>query len=353
MKLRKLALLLAVIMALTSATSLGAALTADAATSAEMQYFLNTVGPMCTNDMRDNHILASISVAQAIWESGWGTSTLAKQANNLFGIRAYSTWNGMVFDRNERVLYDNWDAVRAAKGQDYIKANTLNFWRGYASWQESVNDHSALFNNMSIYANIRGNYDYKSVAKLLVEDGYCGEPIYTDVLISVIEQYDLEKYNYDFGNGGGTVTQPVGTVSLSPKALYMEKGASYTLGITAGGASYTISSSNTAVATVNGSTLKAVADGTATITLSAGGKSATCNITGKSGWQTSSMRCSASGAADASASSLSHWLKYSKAEDSSLRIVSSSASRMLITSILFITKISSRSELRGRFPRLI
>lgn len=285
MKLRTLALLLAIVIGLMPATSLGTALEADAATAAEVKYFLDTVGPMCTNDMRDNHILASISVAQAIWESGWGTSTLAKQANNLFGIKAYSTWNGMIFDRTDCTLYTNWDAVRAARSEDYIKTNRENFWRAYTSWQESVNDHSALFNNSSNYANIRGNYDYKSVAKLLVEDNYCGVPIYTDVLISVIEQYDLEKYNYDFGNGsGGTTTPSVGTVSLGTKALYMEIGASYNISVTASGASYTLKSGNTAVATVSGNTIKAVGNGTATITLSAGGKSATCTVTVKSGY---------------------------------------------------------------------
>lgn len=285
MKLRKTALLLAVIVTAMAIMTALPVFEAGAATAAEVQYFLDTVGPMCTNDMRDNHILASVSVAQAIWESGWGTSTLAKQANNLFGIRAYSTWSGKVFDRNDCILYDNWAAVYAAKGEAYVKANTLAFWRGYNSWQESVNDHSALFNNMSIYARIRGNYDYKSVCKLLVECGYCGEPTYTDVLIKVIEQYDLEKYNYDFGNGGGsTVTQPVGTVSLSPKALYMEKGATYNLSITASGANYTLTSSNTYVATVTGSTVKAVADGVATLTLSAGGKTAYCTVTVKSGY---------------------------------------------------------------------
>lgn len=255
---------------------------ADAATSAEVQYFLDTIGPMCTKDMRDNHILASISVAQAIWESGWGTSTLAKQANNLFGIRAYNTWNGKVFDRNECVLYNGWAEIYAAKGEDYVKANTLSFWRGYDSWQESVNDHSALFNNASIYAPIRGNYDYKSVARLLVECGYCGVDEYADCLITVIEQYDLEKYNYDFGtgNGGSSTTE---SVSMKPQSLYMEKGASYTVTVTASD-TYTLTCSNTAVINVNGKTVTAIGDGVATLTLSCGSKTASCTVTVKSGY---------------------------------------------------------------------
>ena len=155
--------------------------------------FLATVGPMCTNDMRDNRILASFTLAQAIWESGWGRSTLATQANNLFGIRAYSTWGGKVYDRNECVLYNSWTQLVNTKGQSYVKSYSLSFWRAYDSWQESVNDHSDLFNRSSNYANLRGNFDYKSCATLIVQDGYCSETEYTGVLINLIESYELEK----------------------------------------------------------------------------------------------------------------------------------------------------------------
>lgn len=242
--------------------------------------FLNTVGPMCTADMRDNHILASFSMAQAIWESGWGTSTLAQEANALFGIRAYSGWDGMVYDRNEKVLYQNWAAVYAAKGSDYVKAQTLSFWRAYSSWQESVNDHSALFNNMSIYANLRGNYDYKSCCELVVTDGYCGEPTYTDCLITLIEQYDLESYNYDFG---GTVT---GTAVISPKTLFCDIGDSYTatVSVTPADSAYTLISSNSAVVSVSGTTLTAKAEGSATVTLSCLGATAVCHVVVKAGY---------------------------------------------------------------------
>lgn len=242
--------------------------------------FLNTVGPMCTADMRDNHILASFSLAQAIWESGWGTSTLATEANALFGIRAYSGWSGMVYDRNEKVLYENWAAVYTAKGSDYVKAQTLSFWRAYTSWQESVNDHSALFNNSSIYANLRGNYDYKSCCELVVTDGYCGEPSYTDCLITMIEQYNLESYNYNFGS------EVEVSVAISPKTLFCDVGDSYTatVSVTPADSAYTLVSSNSAVVSVSGNTLTAKAEGSATVTLSCSGTTALCHVAVKSGY---------------------------------------------------------------------
>lgn len=280
-------MLLAVAMVLVTVV---VAVPAPVAQASYVDDFLATVGPMCTNDMRDNHILASFSLAQAIWESGWGRSTLATQANNLFGIRAYSTWGGKVFDRNECVLYNNWDALVAAKGQSYVSSYKLSFWRAYDSWQESVNDHSGLFNRMSIYENLRGNYDYRSCCTLIVQDGYCSETEYTDCLINLIESYDLEQYNYDFGSDGDTQTPDVQTdpngaqsISLKPAKLYMETGLSLvaSLTVTPSDASYSLESSNTAVVSVSGNELIAEGAGNATVTLSSGSLSVSCDVTVK------------------------------------------------------------------------
>lgn len=270
-------MLIGVISAAMPATVVGASYIDD---------FLNTVGPMCTADMRDNKILASISLAQAIWESGWGTSTLAKEANNLFGIRAYHTWGGMIYDRNEKVLYNNWAEVHAAKGDAYVKEQELSFWRAYPSWQESVNDHSALFNNMDIYAPLRGNYDFHSCAQILYTSGYCGEPSYPSVLITLYDQFDLEKYNYT-GDWGSTVTPaPNCTVTLTPKTLFMDEGNSYTATVTVSpaGSAYSLTSSNSAVVSVSGNTLTANGEGSATITATAGTSTALCHVTVKAGY---------------------------------------------------------------------
>ena len=51
------------------------------------QQFIDTLGPLVTKDMRTSGILASVTLAQAILESGWGTSELAVNANNFFGMK--------------------------------------------------------------------------------------------------------------------------------------------------------------------------------------------------------------------------------------------------------------------------
>jgi len=184
-------------------TTLIALIPAPKVNASYVDDFLATVGPMCTNDMRDNKILASFTMAQAIYESGWGRSELAVNANNLFGMRAYSTWDGKVYDKNQGVLYNSWDELVAKKGSSYVNSYSMSFWRAFDSWQESVYAHSELFNTSSRYSNLRSNYDYKSCCRLVVEDGYCTDNGYTEALISLIESYDLEQYNYAFAPGEG------------------------------------------------------------------------------------------------------------------------------------------------------
>ncbi len=280
MKVRQLALLLAAVMLI-------GVMSAAPATTASASYtddFMNIVGPMCTADMRDNHILASFSLAQAIWESGWGTSTLATEANALFGIRAYGGWDGKIYDRDEMKTYKNWADLKAKKGEAYVNANPLNFWRAYDSWQESVDDHSDLFNTSSIYANLRGNYDYKSCCTLVVSDGYCGAPVYTASLIATIEQYGLERFNYDFNSSGNVGESAAAEASGLPSTLFMDTGTSYVLSAPSTGAAYSVKSSNSGVVYVSGTELDAKGEGSATVTLSSGDGSATCHATVKEGY---------------------------------------------------------------------
>ena len=86
--------------------------------SVKTDNFINKIAPLAVEDMKKTGVLASLTIAQAILESGWGESTLAKQHNNLFGIKANSTWNGKS-----------------------VSLNGSN-WRVYGSWDESILDHS-------------------------------------------------------------------------------------------------------------------------------------------------------------------------------------------------------------------
>ena len=49
--------------------------------------FIDLISPLAMEDMRTSDILAFVTIAQAILESGWGTSELAVNANNFFGMK--------------------------------------------------------------------------------------------------------------------------------------------------------------------------------------------------------------------------------------------------------------------------
>lgn len=158
--------------------------------TAEQKAFINKIGPMASADMEASGILASLTIAQAILESGWGKSGLTTAANNLFGIKG--TYNGQGYTCQTK----EWD------GSKYITVDAT--FRKYPSWAESVADHSALFNRLDRYKNLRGLTDYKLACQYVREDGYATDPSYTSKLVSLIETYDLTVWDGASGAAGGT-----------------------------------------------------------------------------------------------------------------------------------------------------
>ena len=119
-----------------------------------------------------HHIPACITLAQGLLESGAGKSSLAKEANNHFGIKCHSDWKGGTFHKDD-------DKVNEC-------------FRSYASAEESYEDHSLFLlrpRYQKLFAlDIR---DYKGWARGLRECGYATDPGYAPKLIKIIEDYDL------------------------------------------------------------------------------------------------------------------------------------------------------------------
>ena len=151
--------------------------------------FVEKIGVLASEDMKKSGILASLTIAQAILESAWGTSALAQAPNyNLFGIKGTYNGNYCEFNTSE-YLNGQWITVKAK-------------FRKYPSWAESLADHSALFNTYDRYANLRGCTDYKLACRYVREDGYATDPSYTSKLINIIELNNLTR----FDNGAVSTT---------------------------------------------------------------------------------------------------------------------------------------------------
>lgn len=151
------------------------------ATKEQQRVFINQVGPMCQKDMQETQILASLTMAQCICESGWGQSGLTKVSNNYFGMKG--SYNG------ESVMYPTKEFVDGK----YISINAE--FKKYPSIEASLKDHSNLFHRLSRYHNLIGCYDYKEACKRVKEDGYATSPTYTETLIKLIEDYDLTRFD--------------------------------------------------------------------------------------------------------------------------------------------------------------
>lgn len=141
---------------------------------------------------------ASITLAQACLESANGTSTLARQANNHFGIKCRG-WSGPAF-RHDDDLKDE-------------------CFRSYDNAGESFSDHSDFLRYNDRYASLfdLDPTDYKGWARGLKKAGYATDPAYAEKLIKIIEDYRLYEYDVIKPRKGGT------SVSLPPSPVTLEK----------------------------------------------------------------------------------------------------------------------------------
>lgn len=145
--------------------------------------FLDKLKPYVLKDMQSSGILASLTAAQAFIESNKGNSGLTTGCNNLFGIKG--KYNGQS-GRYWTTEYYSGVATR-------VQAD----FRKYPSWQESINDHSAMFNRMDRYKNLRNCQDYEEACVNVKKDGYATAPDYTRTLMNPIQKYQLWMWDYE------------------------------------------------------------------------------------------------------------------------------------------------------------
>lgn len=134
--------------------------------------------PIAVKKMQEYRIPASITLAQGILESGSGNSNLAVKANNHFGIKCHSEWQG------EGYYMDDDEANEC--------------FRVYKNPEQSFADHSEFLTTRARYKFLFEDYkvdDYKSWAKGLKAAGYATNPDYPNLLISIIERLNLAQYD--------------------------------------------------------------------------------------------------------------------------------------------------------------
>jgi flagellum-specific peptidoglycan hydrolase FlgJ len=143
----------------------------------QINLYIKKYAPAATKNMRFYKIPASITLAQGILESGHGQSTLAKKANNHFGIKCHKGWKG------KSILHDD-----DAKDECF---------RSYKNPLRSYKDHSLFLVERDRYSSLfkLNRKDYKSWAIGLKAAGYATDPKYADKLISLIERFRLNRFD--------------------------------------------------------------------------------------------------------------------------------------------------------------
>jgi LysM repeat protein len=146
--------------------------------NAVYQQYIDLYSDMAIDQMRRYKIPASITMAQAILESGAGRSYLATKANNHFGIKVSSGWNGGYVTRDDDRKNER--------------------FRKYKNVEDSYEDHSKFL--------LKDRYkrlfdldplDYKGWARGLKACGYATLPTYANRLIDIIETYELHELDED------------------------------------------------------------------------------------------------------------------------------------------------------------
>lgn len=162
--------------------------------------FIDEIAPLVKADAAKTGICGAVTMAQAILESGWGRSELAKNANNLFGMKknlSGNTWPGSTWD-GKRVCTKDTKEVYST-GAATVKAD----FRVYNSYAESIGDHSAYLagakNGSALrYPGLVGETDYKKAAQIIKDGDYATAPDYVEKICRLVEQYGLTKYNAEY-----------------------------------------------------------------------------------------------------------------------------------------------------------
>ena len=140
--------------------------------------YIKKFAPLAVQQMQTHRIPASITLAQGILESNNGNSRLAVKGNNHFGIKCHG-WEG-------KKIYEDDDKKQEC-------------FRNYKSVLESFIDHSLFLKKYDRYSFLfdYSINDYKSWAKGLKTAGYATNKKYPDLLIKLIEENELYKYDKD------------------------------------------------------------------------------------------------------------------------------------------------------------
>jgi flagellum-specific peptidoglycan hydrolase FlgJ len=149
------------------------------------EQFISSIAEAAVESADQTGVPASVTIAQAILESYWGSSRLAIEANNYFGIKA-QTRNGSA----GAIRFDVWEVIG---GRNVMQSQAF---RAYTTIAESFVDHGLFFVENGRYsAAMAARNDARQFAREVNRAGYATDPAYASKLIGLMDRYDLYRYD--------------------------------------------------------------------------------------------------------------------------------------------------------------
>ena len=140
--------------------------------------FLEAIAPMAIRSSVEHCVPASVTVAQAALESGWGQSDKALELNNLFGIKAA--------DHEAGAVAPTWEVV------DGQRIDTEARFRSFDSWAHAVLEHDRRIAEHHAYAAARRERDDWRAFISALAPVYATDPAYAQRITSLVEAYHLD-----------------------------------------------------------------------------------------------------------------------------------------------------------------
>ena len=159
----------------------------------QINNFINMLAPIAQAQAKKhgNKIYASVCIAQACQESGFGTSAKMTKANALFGIKvgnsAYkfgTAWKGAAYKTGTTEYYD---------GKNPTKI--VDWFRQYDSIEDATEDYFDMLCHCKRYKPALNQPTPEACIRAIVAGGYATGPSYADHIITLINKYNLTKYD--------------------------------------------------------------------------------------------------------------------------------------------------------------
>lgn len=183
-------------------------------TTAQAKDFINHIAPLMQAEAKKRgYQIVSTAIAQAVIEGAAGTSKLAHDYHNHFGLKCGSKWKGASVNMKTKEEYKPGTLTT-------IKDN----FRAYANDEEGVVGYYD-FINTSRYANLKTATTPKQYAEFLKADGYATSSSYVNTLVNTVAKYGLDKYDnftvYGHGDNKVVISENV----LTPERPVLKRGS--------------------------------------------------------------------------------------------------------------------------------